>query len=403
MKEQFLRLLRYRLDERNRRMIELFTEEKQRFNARGLLYSSETVKAMHRVLENELKDSADLVIKTAIDIIKKDGVLVDEKKLYIVCSRAFLERKNQIEKLFQSNIHTIKESLLNSEMLEPYMSLKNLYQLKQEELLINLSNAYAEYVSGKTGGKGVDLASRIKNHPGIALLILIFVAIAGVSAFFEDLRVLRNAAACIPFELGLRAYEGTATVVTITREYEWQKIRGESKVKGTGNHHCESNCRGEPTRTNYTITLDLLQSEDGVRRELRNPQLMCVSGPCGAWNDIIGARITRDGLRAVGNFDVWSKPTSWRLSADVYEYRIVKEYEKSEENLDVSTDQVFELDHPEVNAVVRVSGVMEDRTPFEFMVGEDDDSDIFKFLEKKEDATGSRYSYHIRYPKCENS
>ena len=62
MKEEFAELLRLRFDERNRRMIERFTEEKQRLNARGLLYSSETVKALHRVLETELKESAGVVV-----------------------------------------------------------------------------------------------------------------------------------------------------------------------------------------------------------------------------------------------------------------------------------------------------------------------------------------------------
>ena len=34
-------------------MRERFLEEKQQYNARGILYSSEMVKAMHKVLETE--------------------------------------------------------------------------------------------------------------------------------------------------------------------------------------------------------------------------------------------------------------------------------------------------------------------------------------------------------------
>ena len=399
MKEQFSRLLRYRLDERNRRMIERFTEEKQRFNERGLLHSSETIIAMHRMLEIELKESVDVVIETAMDVINRSGFLVTEKELQILCSSAFLQRKNEIEELFRLSIHPIESSLLNKTMLKPYMSLGDFYCLQQEELLINLSDIYVEYMSKNAATKSFDLMSRVKNHPAIAVLVLIVVAIAGAAAFFEDLRVLRSAMACIPFELGFRAYEGRATVVTMTREYGWQKIREESEVKGTGNHHCESNCRGEPTRTNYTITLDILQNEDGVRNELRNPRLTCVGGPCGAWNEIIDTRITRGGLGAVGTFDVWSKPTSWRLSADVYEYRVVKEHRDTKEYV-VSTEQEFELIQPDIDALVRVNGVMEDRTSFEFAVGEDDSSDIFKFLERREDSNGSRYIYHIKHPRC---
>ena len=75
MMEEFVKLLRLRFDEKNRQMIEHFTEEKQRLNARGLLNSSETVKAMHRVLVTELKESAGVVVTTAIDVISKKDLL----------------------------------------------------------------------------------------------------------------------------------------------------------------------------------------------------------------------------------------------------------------------------------------------------------------------------------------
>ena len=92
MREQFSRLLRYRLDDRNRRLIERFTKEKQRHSARGLLNSSETIKAMHSVLETELKESADVVITTAIGVISRSGLLVAEKELQALCSGALLQR-----------------------------------------------------------------------------------------------------------------------------------------------------------------------------------------------------------------------------------------------------------------------------------------------------------------------
>lgn len=85
----------------------------------------------------------------------------------------------------------------------------------------------------------------------------------------------------------------------------------------TGNHHCSSNCSGEPTRTNYR--LDLRASPDSV---LKNPKLTCIAGPCHGWNSVHFARVEENGKRVVASWDVWTEPTTWQLSAD--EVKIVE-------------------------------------------------------------------------------
>ncbi|MCK4814781.1 hypothetical protein KA005_03345 [bacterium] len=94
----------------------------------------------------------------------------------------------------------------------------------------------------------------------------------------------------------------------------WVFAYEDSKYIQTKNHHCSSNCKGEPTRTTYNIEL---KAETGMR--VRNPRLKCIAGPCGGWNSIGGVRVKDKGTTAVRTFDVWSKPTTWILIVDVYE------------------------------------------------------------------------------------
>lgn len=139
IREPFIKLLRLRFDDNNRQMIERFTEEKQRQNARGLLISSKTVTAMHKVLETELKNSATVIVKTAIDIINQKDLVPVKNELQDLCTEALSQRKDEIQALYLSHIRTIEQGLQNKAMLEPYMSLEDSYSLQQEEMHINLS------------------------------------------------------------------------------------------------------------------------------------------------------------------------------------------------------------------------------------------------------------------------
>ena len=249
--------------------------------------------------------------------------------------------------------------------------------------------------------KRYSLSSRIKNNPVIAVFVLIMAILSGSVTFFQDMRSLKNAIVCIPFELGILPYKGRAIITTTTREYEWKKISEESKVRGTKNHHCERNCRGEPTRTNYKIALNLPLSKEGFRRELRNPTLRCIDGPCGGWNRVIEARISNDGRRAVGSFDVWSLPTTWRLSAEVYERHASGGNEHNEKR-DVSVANLFEIVVPNPNSIVSVEGTMSGDTKFSFQIGQTDKTGVFELLRKDEDQYSNKmlFIYRIKNPNC---
>jgi len=82
----------------------------------------------------------------------------------------------------------------------------------------------------------------------------------------------------------------------------------------TGDHHCTSNCNGEPTRTRYVFRRDAPSG-----RILKHPNLQCISGPCHGWNEVVSVQ-TDDAQRSVtGTVDVWTNPTRWRLSTESHD------------------------------------------------------------------------------------
>lgn len=192
MSEEFAKLLRLRFDEKNRRMIERFTEEKQRLNERGLLNSSETVKAMHRVLETEFKESALAIVTTAVDVIRKKDLLIAEKELQDFCSEALSKRKDEIEALYLLDVRHIEQGMQNKAMLQLNMSLEDFHRLQREEMLINLSSVYEKYMRDQGGNLASVIKNRFLNYPTVAWAAIVIMAILLVASFANAISGLRS-------------------------------------------------------------------------------------------------------------------------------------------------------------------------------------------------------------------
>lgn len=103
---------------------------------------------------------------------------------------------------------------------------------------------------------------------------------------------------------------GQVRLASTTEETHWVSDGRRATTISTGNHHCERKCRGEPTRTNYKGEIVV-----GSGERLRDPSLTCKGGPCEGWNQVIVVEnVTPQHVR--GSVDVWSKPTTWELSAN---------------------------------------------------------------------------------------
>lgn len=102
----------------------------------------------------------------------------------------------------------------------------------------------------------------------------------------------------------------------------WVFVQIESITITTNNHHCDDDCEGEPTRTGYQIQLAASPAPNNGQRLLKDPKLTCVSGPCGGWNQVTQSPfVDGSGVVAKASFDVWSKPTTWKLEAGYYVWK----------------------------------------------------------------------------------
>src|ERR1044071_9073883 len=116
---------------------------------------------------------------------------------------------------------------------------------------------------------------------------------------------------------------------------------------------------GEPTRTNYTMSL---ASDDGAT--LRDPHLRCVAGPCHGWNAVQFVRLENDGRRAVASWDVWSQPTTWEITAEEVRRTEVSRFTR---RVDIGTpfNVVTETGAP----APRITGRFPTGETFSFVVG----------------------------------
>ena len=148
---------------------------------------------MHRVLETELKESAIAVVATAIDAVGKKPLPPSKKELQAVCSNALSNRKDEIEALYLSEVRHVEQGVPNKAMLQPYMSLGDFYFLQQEEMLINLSNAYEKYIRDRGGSLASIIMNRFLNYwliAGVKIVIAVIISTAAVASAIVGLRSL---------------------------------------------------------------------------------------------------------------------------------------------------------------------------------------------------------------------
>lgn len=122
------------------------------------------------------------------------------------------------------------------------------------------------------------------------------------SATGENLAALRRQINALKLSLGSR--------VLLPSELTSVGIVEQSIMMG--DHHCANDCRGEPTRTSYVITL---RAKAG--HILRSPKVQCEGSGCG-YSQVLFVTVGDDIREARASFDIWSRPTSWTLTAESF-------------------------------------------------------------------------------------
>lgn len=90
----------------------------------------------------------------------------------------------------------------------------------------------------------------------------------------------------------------------------FEPVGTKSVTVTTEDRHCSRNCEGEPTRKNYSTSLS---ADPGLM--LNNPRLVCHGASC-PWSGVLYVRLEQANQRAVGSWDVWSRPMTWELTAE---------------------------------------------------------------------------------------
>lgn len=252
-------------------------------------------------------------------------------------------------------------------------------------------------------GGAKSLSEKIKEHPVVVITTFVGAAIVGLASFAESLGKITAKAKCIPIYLGFDdGYKGKGTLRYSTQQRDWVNIGVVRKTQPTGNHHCSHDCQGEPTRTNYQVSLSVndFHSPNLGDRKLDHPKLECKSGPCNGWNHVLNVGITDEGKSATASFDVWSKPTSWELTASILEYQIISE-KVVENDLSFSSLAPIEVVVP-FNAVsVSYTGSMNDGKPFSIKPSDKSSDDLFVFKSSTGRDGKIEYTYLVNDSRCD--
>ncbi len=247
------------------------------------------------------------------------------------------------------------------------------------------------------------LAEKIKNHPFVVIIILFGAFITGLTTFTSSLNQISKQVACLPIKVGFdNEYQGVGTLNYILQKQDWKQIGTVQGDKSTSNHHCSSNCSGEPTRTNYRIAVstdDFNQPKLGDRK-LLNPKLVCISGPCGAWNQVLNVSVSEDSLKANASFDVWSHPTNWTLTADIYEFQVISE-DRMFRDFNLSSKELLRIEVPNEAVEVVISGNMEDQWKFALNPHGKNNSQILSLNATENSLEQRTYIYQVNDIRCQ--
>ncbi len=145
---EFESLLRLRFKEHDKQLLESLVRVKQEHNGRGLLYSSLTVVAMHKEIENELLKSTSKCVLTLTELMQNRSSIKlcpFRRKAEKLCITALSKRKAELDSVCKFNTDSIVNSLENKGMVSEYRALNNEFvQLQFENARVELRSKHRE-------------------------------------------------------------------------------------------------------------------------------------------------------------------------------------------------------------------------------------------------------------------
>lgn len=173
---------------------------------------------------------------------------------------------------------------------------------------------------------------------------------------------------------------------------------GASNTVTTGDHHCSSNCRNEPTRTTYLATLQVSGGNGKVGdQRLVGLTLECTSGSC-AFSKKGELAMDRGNSIARWPFDVWSRPTTWIIRGAVQEWRVIGDTTRTTD-LPLRWAEDTTLRVPQEATFLRIRGTLIGNIPVDFAVDNPASSDLLSVIQQGTAGTDKVYQIRLRAPK----
>ena len=237
--------------------------------------------------------------------------------------------------------------------------------------------------------------------PLAVILTVVGSVIVALATFTEALEKTAKILKCIPINMNWDEYNGKGKLKYVIEERNWKKIDVLKKRQSTGDHSCLKNCRDEPTRTNYQVSLSVndYKSQELGERKLVNPMLSCISGLCEAYHETLRVYLTDGGKTANASFDVWSRPTTWELTAELREYQVVSE-PSTEKDILITSSSPLQLSIPLGYSTATLAGSMEDMEAFSINIADKEETSIFDFHSTMERDGNTEFTYLVKDERC---
>ena len=144
IKEKFTATCTRKYRDRDLELTKATTGVKQKYNARGLLFSSMYGQAINDLYLSELQGSAEMLVEALLEAVRLEGKFPNVKKLIPWLSDALYARKDRLERGRIYTIELLKSILMCHSMLEPLRSMDAWCRDLHDETQNQFRNRYEE-------------------------------------------------------------------------------------------------------------------------------------------------------------------------------------------------------------------------------------------------------------------
>lgn len=188
--EDFLELLKLRLEDRNSLLTKNITLCFEKLNSRGLLNSSISIGEIFELIETELEESLNTIVETftVCFSINRNNKNSEIERILL---EALSNRKRELNDIYNQRTRNIRKGLQNKKILEQFEFSKK-YELLKKELIVSITKEIQKLEQAK----GINFKQRTVNYfldnKLIAAVSIIFSVIILMTAFLKAVEYFKK-------------------------------------------------------------------------------------------------------------------------------------------------------------------------------------------------------------------